>query len=907
MNLSKSNDKDSTGDTPGRKSQDMADVALNASNTNSKTVSRHRTTAQSRFFPKHGNKVRQNKSIHISTKKKSSSNVVHLTATQLMLKEMMKSSSTSVASASLSKKKDISKTPIARTKINNNKQHLSGKQNKNPTTLSASSWAGGICEKASKIKSSREYPVSSMFDPFKYQTKPKNLPRTYSRDQNNDDSQVQNNKRGKPKTNEKKILKECRKRARHLMEQDVGRIKGQNMALSMEDTKLCPKLEKNALDHDSSEKHINDKNFDSTIVPESKVNNEEKVRKTIEITQVKKKMIGSDNKGSLCTNNNVKISNSNPSSEAVSTIALNISTNRKQKMIRQRPEISRSKISGLDDKPSFSNVSNTTKMTTASSNVPKEQAERFTHSSSEIDFSSTIVKDKAISMALIKEPKEQCPDRDITTAFNKIPLNSENKSFVNMPKDYHNTSFKSNIGNKKKKGNDNFVKLNLRNSAGACRGARKKSRYKYDSKFVDSTILRDEGKPLTAKQNFDDLQFSDAPDSKKESKPKSRMNLLSNPNVTVDPLDDYLDGVYHRNGNHESSRQIRKDPPATKSLVKASLQKRKIKSSAQDTPKCTRHQRPCKLCTVKTNRSGNKNRKFYACSLPRGEQCNHFEWVEDTITAVRDAILKSSTYSGFVTRQVSMYAERFRNLTVPELKLEAKKRGFSNCVGKKDQILTRLLIWVRDEVMKTVGNGDGGCQEKKEETASGVGNESEVNHYCDQKELEEIIYPKKETNVGKKVGSHIEGENMIDLEESSSSETDDDYDDDDNVLTTDEESIDVDFNESSEKIESDEKMDVLHQSLHRLFGYKMFREGQEWAIRRCLSKQRTLLVAPTGMGKSLCYALPAALMGGITIVVSPLISLIQVRLFSLMHMNPISTFGIFMLVIFLILVFVFYL
>ena len=69
---------------------------------------------------------------------------------------------------------------------------------------------------------------------------------------------------------------------------------------------------------------------------------------------------------------------------------------------------------------------------------------------------------------------------------------------------------------------------------------------------------------------------------------------------------------------------------------------------------------------------------------------------------------------------------------------------------------------------------------------------------------------------------------------------------------------------------------TLYDALGYYFGYSDFREGQEWAIRRCLSNERTLLVAPTGQGKSLCYALPAALAEGICLVVSPLISLMQV-------------------------------
>ena len=67
----------------------------------------------------------------------------------------------------------------------------------------------------------------------------------------------------------------------------------------------------------------------------------------------------------------------------------------------------------------------------------------------------------------------------------------------------------------------------------------------------------------------------------------------------------------------------------------------------------------------------------------------------------------------------------------------------------------------------------------------------------------------------------------------------------------------------------------LLSNLKLIFGYSEFREGQEWAIERCMTGKRSLLVAPTGFGKSLCYALPAALLDGVCVVVSPLISLIQ--------------------------------
>ena len=132
---------------------------------------------------------------------------------------------------------------------------------------------------------------------------------------------------------------------------------------------------------------------------------------------------------------------------------------------------------------------------------------------------------------------------------------------------------------KHKVDNENFVRLNLRNTAGACRGARnKKIRMRFHKKTDD--ILVDNG-----------VSKAKRPAWKKTADQSG-----------VDPLDDFLDGVY-RTTNDSSSK----------------------------VPKCPRHQRPCKLLSVKKNTTGNKGRKFYVCSFPRGEQCEHFEWADNTV------------------------------------------------------------------------------------------------------------------------------------------------------------------------------------------------------------------------------------------------------------------------------------
>ena len=205
-------------------------------------------------------------------------------------------------------------------------------------------------------------------------------------------------------------------------------------------------------------------------------------------------------------------------------------------------------------------------------------------------------------------------------------------------------------------------------------------------------------------------------------------------------------------------------------------------------PLCPGHQLPCTLRKVKKVTSVHKGRKFYACCLPREQQCDAFFWFDAVDHSEAHRILQdtdTSPLSGDALREARLtwFSSRIENMTCFELKRELKRLGMK-CSGKKADLQDRirgahktLLTWLDDETrMKKAREGD------------------------------------------------------------------------------------------------PEALDTI---LTRVFGHEDWLPGQEESVTRVVKGDSLLLVLPTGGGKSLCYQLPALLGKGLTIVISPLLSLMM--------------------------------
>ncbi|WP_368504251.1 DNA helicase RecQ [Alkalihalophilus sp. As8PL] len=87
-----------------------------------------------------------------------------------------------------------------------------------------------------------------------------------------------------------------------------------------------------------------------------------------------------------------------------------------------------------------------------------------------------------------------------------------------------------------------------------------------------------------------------------------------------------------------------------------------------------------------------------------------------------------------------------------------------------------------------------------------------------------------------------------------------------------------------------EKFEQATEILHRYYGYQSFRNGQGEIIQHVLNGEDALGIMPTGGGKSLCYQIPALVLEGVTLVISPLISLMKDQVDALHQLDIAATY-----------------
>lgn len=90
--------------------------------------------------------------------------------------------------------------------------------------------------------------------------------------------------------------------------------------------------------------------------------------------------------------------------------------------------------------------------------------------------------------------------------------------------------------------------------------------------------------------------------------------------------------------------------------------------------------------------------------------------------------------------------------------------------------------------------------------------------------------------------------------------------------------------------QADKQFEKALQSLKKYWGYNQFRPGQDDVVKSVIAGKETLVLFPTGGGKSLCYQVPALVLNGLTVVISPLVALMEDQVDQLQKRNIPATF-----------------
>ena len=283
------------------------------------------------------------------------------------------------------------------------------------------------------------------------------------------------------------------------------------------------------------------------------------------------------------------------------------------------------------------------------------------------------------------------------------------------------------------------------------------------------------------------------------------------------------------------------------SLLEAETEEGRAKAgSATSVPNCPGHGLPCKSLTVK--KSGpNKGRPFFVCPLERGQQCGFFAWGDDTVeTALREFYADDDEETRQM-RYLESEKRKLKKITTKELKIRLKNKNLV-VKGKKDELIQRLALSIISSG-HIMGFEDGDICGGSSSSSS-----SESSASSDSDDSIELVEDDRDGEDG--VG-HIEANSSISL-------------------------LQGPAGASRQKDDIPSQRD-LEELLKSRFGFSKFRSGQLWGIQRTLAGESSLVVIPTGGGKSLIYQVAAMVSKGLTLVVSPLLSLMRDQLEHLPH------------------------
>ncbi|KAH8059049.1 Type III restriction enzyme [Aureococcus anophagefferens] len=286
-------------------------------------------------------------------------------------------------------------------------------------------------------------------------------------------------------------------------------------------------------------------------------------------------------------------------------------------------------------------------------------------------------------------------------------------------------------------------------------------------------------------------------------------------------------------------------------------------------PRCASHSIPARCLKVKKAKNGNKGRRFYCCGRPRDDACDFFAWADDHAPAVA----------------ATLAAER-------------RARDESQAAWLRRKALSDSDEEEEPEIDDDLDSDESGddaddeseedeAQEEDEEEAEEDEDEDEGESSSSSEEELEAPAPVKRRRVaapapapaapaapgGREAFGVVARAQAPRLDAADAA-----------ARRAAERAFDARANDSSS---DGSDLEIVggpaarrcalapEDVLRSVFGHEAFKPGQAWAVDRCLRGVSSLVVLPTGAGKSLCYQLPACLLEGVVVVVSPLVALID--------------------------------